>query len=144
MAMPVMMKQTSFYIAFTGKDAVPGASAAWDADSATDFESSIKSLGNKLIQRIGGGSGTAPNSSNFTAPATTSKTLTKSEGSTGIKSSSAGASTSTRNCACPGHCAGKSHVGCCNMHARMRMIALTFWFVKVLNALNDNFWALWE
>ncbi|TVY39516.1 Endo-chitosanase [Lachnellula occidentalis] len=76
------------YIAFTGKDAVPGASAAWDANSATGFESSIKSLGDKLVQRIGGG----------TPPATTLKTSTK--------SSSAPASTSTGTCSWPGHCAG--------------------------------------
>ncbi|TVY24767.1 Endo-chitosanase [Lachnellula hyalina] len=92
------------YIAFTGEDAVPGAGAAWDADSATDFESSIKSLGDKLIQRIGDGSGTTISSLNPILPATTLKTLTK--------SSSAGAPTSTGNCSWPGHCAGKSHIGC--------------------------------
>lgn len=43
------------YIAFPGSDAVPGANGAnWDASSAQQFESSIQSLGNKLIQRIGG------------------------------------------------------------------------------------------
>ncbi|KAH8819279.1 family 75 glycoside hydrolase [Xylogone sp. PMI_703] len=44
------------YIAFTGNDAVPGANGAnWAATNVNDFESSITSLGNKLVQRIGGG-----------------------------------------------------------------------------------------
>ncbi|AEO60909.1 glycoside hydrolase family 75 protein [Thermothelomyces thermophilus ATCC 42464] len=44
------------YIAFPGDDAVPGADGAnWGADSWQAFESSIEGLGNKLIQRIGGG-----------------------------------------------------------------------------------------
>ncbi|KAL2190119.1 Chitosanase-domain-containing protein [Thermothelomyces heterothallicus CBS 203.75] len=46
------------YIAFPGDDAVPGANGAnWAADSWQAFESSIEGLGNKLIQRIGGGGG---------------------------------------------------------------------------------------
>ncbi|KAG5657302.1 hypothetical protein KAF25_005866 [Fusarium avenaceum] len=41
------------YIAFTGKDAVPGANGAnWAAKSYNDFAQSIKGLGDKLIQRI--------------------------------------------------------------------------------------------
>lgn len=76
------------YIAFTGTDAVPGAGAAWDADTATQFESSIASLGDKLIQRIGGGSGTTP-------PATTLKTTT-----------SPASGTPTGTCSWVGHCAG--------------------------------------
>jgi hypothetical protein len=49
------------YIAFTGSDAVPGADgAAWNASSAGAFEDSVKSLGDKLVARIGGsGGGTA-------------------------------------------------------------------------------------
>ncbi|KHN99374.1 chitosanase [Metarhizium album ARSEF 1941] len=44
------------YIAFAGKDAVPGASGAkWNAKSYDEFESSITALGDRLIQRIGGG-----------------------------------------------------------------------------------------
>jgi hypothetical protein len=44
------------YIAFPGSDAVPGANGAnWGATSWQSFESSIEALGNKLIQRIGGG-----------------------------------------------------------------------------------------
>ncbi|WYZ39770.1 hypothetical protein EsH8_IV_000111 [Colletotrichum jinshuiense] len=44
------------YIAFTGSDAVPGASGAkWAATSYEDFESSINELGNKLVERIGSG-----------------------------------------------------------------------------------------
>jgi hypothetical protein len=41
------------YIAFIGKDAVPGASANWSATSYDDFERSIQGLGDKLIKRIG-------------------------------------------------------------------------------------------
>ncbi|OAA73096.1 glycoside hydrolase family 75 protein [Akanthomyces lecanii RCEF 1005] len=44
------------YIGFTGADAVPGASGAqWDADSFDSFESSLGSLGDRLLQRIGDG-----------------------------------------------------------------------------------------
>lgn len=102
------------YIAFTGTDAVPGASAAWDADSATQFESSISSLGDKLIQRIGGGSGAsspAATSSGSTPPATTLKTTTKAAGSTGSSASSSPSSTgspSSGTCSWAGHCAGES------------------------------------
>ncbi|KAI0139033.1 glycoside hydrolase family 75 protein [Hypoxylon sp. NC0597] len=43
------------YIAFTGKDAVPGKNGAkWDAKNYDEFESSIQGLGDKLIQRIQG------------------------------------------------------------------------------------------
>ncbi len=48
------------YIAFPGSDAVPGANGAdWGASSAQQFESSIQSLGDKLIQRVGDGSVTS-------------------------------------------------------------------------------------
>ena len=135
------------YIAFTGKDAVPGASAAWDANSATEFESSIQSLGDKLTQRIGGGSGNAPSSSNSSSPATTLKTSTKSGGSTATKSQSAGAPTST--CSWAGHCAGRSSFASrwrfANvpqvLHARMRMIVLMIWFARVANALSHKSWS---
>lgn len=40
------------YIAFTGGDAVPGKKANWAAKNYNDFESSIKDMGDKLIQRI--------------------------------------------------------------------------------------------
>lgn len=44
------------YIAFTGSGAVPGADGAqWDADSFDTFESSLASIGDRLLQRIGGG-----------------------------------------------------------------------------------------
>lgn len=44
------------YIAFTGKDAVPGrAGAHWRADHFDAFHNSIESLGNKLVNRIGRG-----------------------------------------------------------------------------------------
>ncbi|CAG9944414.1 unnamed protein product [Clonostachys rosea f. rosea IK726] len=43
------------YIAFTGTDAVPGATGAdWTADNFDDFHNSIVSLGDKLVKRIGG------------------------------------------------------------------------------------------
>ena len=42
------------YLAFIGEDAVPGANGAdWDAENFTNFHSSISSLGNKLVKRIG-------------------------------------------------------------------------------------------
>ncbi|KAI5462768.1 family 75 glycoside hydrolase [Mariannaea sp. PMI_226] len=55
------------YIAFTGKDAVPGASANWDAKNYDEFEQSISALADKLIARIGGAGQTPP--SQPTAPA---------------------------------------------------------------------------
>ncbi|GJN70713.1 chitosanase [Purpureocillium lilacinum] len=49
------------YIAFPGKDAVPGARGAkWNAQSYDDFERSIAGLGDTLIQRIGNGGGGNP------------------------------------------------------------------------------------
>ncbi|KAJ3499360.1 hypothetical protein NLG97_g387 [Lecanicillium saksenae] len=44
------------YIAFAGKDAVPGASGAkWNAKSFDEFEASLQAQGNKLIANIGSG-----------------------------------------------------------------------------------------
>ena len=49
------------YIAFPGSDAVPGASGAnWGAANYAAFESSITTLGDRLIARVGGGSTTPP------------------------------------------------------------------------------------
>ncbi|GKT49810.1 endo-chitosanase [Colletotrichum spaethianum] len=49
------------YIAFTGDDAVPGASgAAWNASTYEDFASSITDLGNKLVARVGSGCNDGP------------------------------------------------------------------------------------
>ncbi|RSL92765.1 hypothetical protein BHE90_005132 [Fusarium euwallaceae] len=52
------------YIAFPGSDAVPGAKGAkWTAKNFDEFQSSISTLGDKLIKRIGssnGGGGTTP------------------------------------------------------------------------------------
>ncbi|KXH25221.1 fungal chitosanase [Colletotrichum simmondsii] len=49
------------YIAFTGDDAVPGASGAnWTASNYEDFQSSISDLGNKLIERVGSGGNSRP------------------------------------------------------------------------------------
>lgn len=69
------------YIAFPGADAVPGANGAnWGAANYAAFESSITALGDKLIARIGGGSGT---------PTTTPPS-----------------SSPTNTCSWAGHCAG--------------------------------------
>ncbi|OAQ69232.1 glycoside hydrolase family 75 [Pochonia chlamydosporia 170] len=63
------------YIAFSGKDAVPGADGAnWDAKSYAEFEASIQAQGDRLIQRIGGGGssgGSQPGTN--TVPTSTSK-----------------------------------------------------------------------
>ena len=49
------------YIAFTGSDAVPGAKgAAWTAGNFDKFHASLVNQGNKLVQRIGGGSAINP------------------------------------------------------------------------------------
>ena len=40
------------YIAFKGKDAVPGDSADWKADNYDDFESSIQDLGDRLVEAL--------------------------------------------------------------------------------------------
>ncbi|KAI1479408.1 glycoside hydrolase family 75 protein [Daldinia sp. EC12] len=42
------------YIGFTGTEAVPGPSANWTADDENQFQSSISSLGDRLIERIRG------------------------------------------------------------------------------------------
>jgi len=41
------------FIAFVGKDAVPGDSADWSAASATVFEDSIGDMGDSLVERVG-------------------------------------------------------------------------------------------
>lgn len=47
------------YLAFVGRDAVPGARGAkWAADSFAEFEESITALGDRLVARIGRGNGT--------------------------------------------------------------------------------------
>lgn len=43
------------YIAFSGKEAVPGNTAKWDAESYEEFEESISALGDKLIAGLGKG-----------------------------------------------------------------------------------------
>ncbi|KAL1961217.1 hypothetical protein VTO42DRAFT_3163 [Malbranchea cinnamomea] len=43
------------YVAFRGKDAVPGADGAqWRVDDAEEFESSLANVGNRLVSRISG------------------------------------------------------------------------------------------
>ena len=48
------------YIAFPGSEAVPGRNAKWNARSYDEFENSISALGDRLMQRIGGGGGGDP------------------------------------------------------------------------------------
>ncbi|UKZ81481.1 hypothetical protein TrVFT333_009253 [Trichoderma virens FT-333] len=80
------------YIAFTGGDAVPGANGAnWAASSFSAFESSLGTLGDKLVARIGSSGGTPPASSTTAKPpASTTKPPTQ------------------PTCSWTGHCAGAS------------------------------------
>lgn len=41
------------FLAFVGKDAVPGDSADWNTTSATKFADSIRGMGDKLVERVG-------------------------------------------------------------------------------------------
>ncbi|CAG8979785.1 hypothetical protein HYALB_00011593 [Hymenoscyphus albidus] len=77
------------YIAFTGKDAVPGSKAKWNAANVNEFSASIKALGDTLVQRIGGGS----------APGTPTTLVTSS-----TPTATAGPPAAT--CEWTGHCAG--------------------------------------
>ena len=62
------------YIAFKGKEAVPGANGAkWNAGSFDEFHSSIQGLGHRLVAKIGGGTGKSDVGTNGTSPAPTSK-----------------------------------------------------------------------
>lgn len=46
------------YIGFVGDEAVPGKNGAkWKATNVSDFEASIKSLGDSLVQSLGTSSG---------------------------------------------------------------------------------------
>ncbi|KAL7805623.1 glycoside hydrolase family 75 protein [Trichoderma gracile] len=46
------------YIGFIGDDTVPGKNGAkWNAQNVSEFEASIKSLGDRLVQGLNGGSG---------------------------------------------------------------------------------------
>ncbi|KAH0524326.1 hypothetical protein TsFJ059_006854 [Trichoderma semiorbis] len=75
------------YIAFTGNDAVPGANGAnWAASSFSAFESSLGSLGDQLVARIGSTGGSTP-----PPPASSTKP-----------------SGSQPTCSWSGHCAGAS------------------------------------
>lgn len=40
------------YLGFTGKDAVPGGDADWQAGDRNAFEESIKDLGDKLVSGL--------------------------------------------------------------------------------------------
>ncbi|KAL2164898.1 hypothetical protein VTH06DRAFT_194 [Thermothelomyces fergusii] len=73
------------YIAFPGDDAVPGAAGAdWGANSWQAFEASLEALGNRLIQRIGGG------------------------GDGGDPGNGGGGDGGSDDCEWPGHCEGAS------------------------------------
>lgn len=94
------------YIAFTDKDAVPGAEGArWDAATAEDFQTSIKGLGDKLIQRIGGG-GTSTEAKPTTLKKVTSPSKTP-QPEIVVEETVVQKSTGTTTCSWPGHCAGK-------------------------------------
>lgn len=45
------------YLAFTGKDAVPGKAANWGATNFDDFESSIATIGDSLVAKVGSSGG---------------------------------------------------------------------------------------
>ena len=92
------------YIAFTGSDAVPGANGAkWDAKSFSQFESSLGSLGDTLIQRISGeGSGNSTLGSPPSSTASTKPPLSK----TSYLSSARPTATSSSHCSWKGHCLG--------------------------------------
>jgi chitosanase len=42
------------YIAFAGDEAVPGADAAWTAETREEFEESLATVGDKLVAGLGG------------------------------------------------------------------------------------------
>lgn len=81
------------YIAFSGDDAVPGKNGAkWNANSQTEFQNSIKAIGDRLIARIPAGGSPVP-------------TTTAGGGGTPIPTSYP-PTTDDDNCGWEGHCAG--------------------------------------
>lgn len=89
------------YIAFKGTDAVPGADGAnWEATSADEFESSLETLGTKLLRRIGASNSTAASPSKSYS---TARPFSSSASASGASPASEGAS-----CSWAHHCAGKS------------------------------------
>jgi hypothetical protein len=94
------------YLAFPGTDAVPGASGAdWKATSYADFESSIQSLGDKLVQRISSTGGSSTGSTSTTGGSTTTPTSTT--GSKTTLTTKTTTSKATATCSWAGHCAGE-------------------------------------
>ncbi|RDL39916.1 Endo-chitosanase [Venustampulla echinocandica] len=88
------------YIAFTGPDAVPGAKGAkWNAASAEEFQSSIKTFGDKLVNRIGVAG---------PAPSTGVTTLKKVPRPTSTTRSVKTLSPKPASCSWTGHCSGVS------------------------------------
>lgn len=111
------------YIAFTGDDAVPGAKAKWNAANVDEFSSSIKSLGDTLVQRIGGTGGAAAGAGASIPSATTIKGSKASDppttlitakslaptatGEASVPASEPTSEPTTGTCEWTGHCAGK-------------------------------------
>jgi len=93
------------YIAFPGSEAVPGANGAnWGATSWSSFESSLGTLGDKLVARIAGSSSGGGQTTTSTKK-TTSTSTTKAPAAT----------TTATTCDWPGHCLGAScaaHTDC--------------------------------
>jgi len=84
------------YLTFTGADAVPGANGAkWKAQNAVEVEASLATLGDILVKRIAGGTGTTSTTSMTTSTKTSTSTMT----------SKAPTATCTP-CSWTGHCAG--------------------------------------
>ena len=54
-------EQDVLYIAFSGKEAVPGKNAAWDAKSYEEFEESLQDLGDKLLSNLLGSNNSSSN-----------------------------------------------------------------------------------
>ncbi|KAL7904435.1 glycoside hydrolase family 75 protein [Trichoderma velutinum] len=110
------------YIGFLGDGTTPGKSGAkWNAKNVSDFEASIKSLGDKLVQGLGsstGGGGTTPPPScswdGHCAGASCGSDddcaddLTCNSGICGSGSSGGGSTPPPTTCSWEGHCLGAS------------------------------------
>ncbi|PLN86131.1 fungal chitosanase of glycosyl hydrolase group 75-domain-containing protein [Aspergillus taichungensis] len=87
-------EQDVLYIAFSGKEAVPGKNAAWDAKSYEEFEESLQDLGDTLLAKLlGSDSGFSSNGSNSDSGSGTS-------GGSGSGSSGSGSGAGTGNKVC--------------------------------------------
>lgn len=99
------------YIAFKGTDAVPGADGAnWAATSADEFESSLETLGAKLLQRIGGGgssNSTTGGGVGSTPSVISSLSPTVTVASASSTSTSGSSGSGDDSCSWSGHCSGE-------------------------------------